>query len=266
VGQSRPRRKLALLVEYEGTRYCGFQVQPGQPTVQGELERAIACLTGERVQVRGASRTDSGVHARGQVVSFESLTSLPVATIVSGLNHYLPPDVAVWGAAEVGGEFDPRRSARQRHYQYMIVNSPQRSPRWRRWAWLVRRPLDLGAMRVASQALLGEHDFSAFSSADLRGRSPIRTISRAEVNRCGGLVIIDMVGNSFLPHQLRHTVGALVEVGLGKRDVVNFVHLVGGGGERWRGQAAPAHGLCLKGVDYGEDEPLWEFVDEDVQR
>lgn len=238
-------------MEYDGTRYHGFQWQAGLPSVQGEVEEAVERLTGERCRVIAASRTDAGVHAQGQVVSFRTGSSLPIHAFVSGLNYYLPRDISVKAASKVDGSFNVRRDALSREYCYYILNSPTRSPIREAYSYLVASPLDIEAMNRACQALIGEHDFASFASCDGASiRSTVRCVSRAEVQRDGELVIFHMVANSFLPHQVRNTVGALIRVGLGKMDVDEFDSIIQARKWGMAGPTAPAHGLCLTRINY----------------
>lgn len=242
--------KIALIVEYEGTRYHGSQIQASVPTIQGELERALMMVTGERIRTSSACRTDQGVHAKGQVVALRTDSLLPPKTLAQALNYYLPDDIAIRDAFEVNDGFDPRRDALSREYCYYIWNSATPSPLLRRSAYFVPRPLEIAAMNEACQALLGTHDFAPFASS-LNGRkNTVRTVYRAEVVREGDLVTSHMVANSFLPHQVRHTMGALVKVGLGKSDVAAFYEILRSKKPATAGPALPPHGLCLLKVNY----------------
>jgi tRNA pseudouridine38-40 synthase len=254
--------KILLIMEYDGTGYHGFQWQNGLPSIQGEVEKALLKLTGERRRVMAASRTDAGVHARGQVVGFRTGSALPLHNFVNGLNHYLPADIAVKAAYRVGDSFNIRRDALSREYSYYILNSPTRSPMRGAFSYLVGSPLDIEAMNRASQALIGEHDFASFVSSDGASlKSTVRRVLRAEIERDGKLVVFNMVANSFLPHQVRNTVGALIRVGLGKMSVDEFRSLVEAKKPALAGPTAPAQGLCLNRVNYpaslgGCDEDL----------
>lgn len=243
-------RKIALIVEYEGTRYHGFQIQDNVPTIQGEIEQALRRLTGERIRIAAASRTDVGVHARGQVVSLGTKSTLPAETFVRALNHYLPDDIAVRRAFKVDDDFDVRREALSREYCYRLLNSPTPSPLLRRSAYFVPKPLDIEAMKEACRALLGTHDFAPFASSLDGRKSTVRTVYRAEVDKEGDLVTFHMVANSFLPHQVRNTMGALVKVGLGKSGVEAFDEIFRSKTPGLAGPALPAHGLCLIRVSY----------------
>ncbi len=242
--------KIALIMEYEGTRYHGSQIQARVPTIQGELERALTMVTGKKIRTSYASRTDRGVHAKGQVVAFPSDSPLPPKTIAHALNHYLPEDIAIRDAFVVNDDFDPRRDAVSREYCYYIWNSRNPSPLLRRSAFFVPRPLDIAAMNEACQALLGTHDFAPFASYLNGNRNTVRTVYRATVAIEGDLVSCHMVANSFLPHQVRNTMGALVKVGLGKSDVAAFYDILRSKKPTQAGPALPPHGLCLLKVNY----------------
>jgi tRNA pseudouridine38-40 synthase len=242
---------MVLIMEYEGTHYHGFQLQAKLPTIQRETEEALRKLTGERTRVMMASRTDAGVHATGQVVSFRTESPLPPQTFVRGLNYYLPRDIAVKAAHRVDASFNVRRSALSREYKYYILNSSTRSPIRRGFSCLVAGHLDIEAMNQACQALIGEHDFASFaSSVGGEIKSTVRKVYRAEIEKDGDLIILSMVANSFLPHQVRNTVGALIRVGQGKMSVDEFRSLIDDGRPGLAGPAAPARGLCLMQVNY----------------
>ena len=259
-----PSTRIALVVEYEGSEYFGFQLQAGQPTVQSELERAILRLTGERTRVTGASRTDAGVHALGQVVSFITASRLPLGNIVSGLNYYLPMTIAVKGAHRQARGFHVQRTAVSRQYDYHILNAPVRSPLNERSAYLVTKRLDVSQMQRACGALVGEHDFASFTSASgVSVTSTVRRVYRADVGRDGELVIMTIVANSFLTHQVRNTVGALTRVGLGRMSLDEFQSIMERKQPGLAGPRAPAHGLYLVRVNY--PRPFEEEIDEDLQ-
>jgi tRNA pseudouridine38-40 synthase len=243
-------KKIALIVEYEGTRYHGSQIQAGLPTIQGELERAIGKITGERIRISCASRTDQGVHARGQVVAFRTDSALPPQTLLRALNYYLPEDIAIREALRVNDDFDVRRGALSREYCYYLLNSAIPSPLLRRSTYFMPRPVDIDAMNEACQVLLGTHDFASFASSINGKKNTVRTIYKAAVTREGDLVIFHVVANSFLPHQVRHTIGALVNVGLGKKDMAAFHEILRSKKPAAAGPALPPHGLCLLKVSY----------------
>jgi tRNA pseudouridine38-40 synthase len=243
--------QILLIIEYDGSGYHGFQWQNGLPSIQKELEKAIRKLTGERRRVIAASRTDAGVHARGQVVGFRTRSGLAASNFISGLNHYLPGDIAVKVAYRVNSDFRIRRSPVSREYSYYILNSPTRSPMREGRAYQVANPLNIEAMNRAAQTLIGQHDFASFLSGDGSWlESTVRNVLSAEVAREGELVVFRMTANSFLPHQVRNTVGALVRVGLGRMNLDQFRSIIEARSPGRAGPTAPACGLCLDRVNY----------------
>ena len=245
--------KIALIIEYEGTNYYGLQLQDGLPTIQGELEKALHKLTGEHSRILAASRTDTGVHAKGQVISFRTKSSLPPQTFADGLNYYLPEDIAVKAAYRIGESADIRREAISREYHYYILNSPTRSPMSKGFSYRVANPLNIEAMNQACQALIGKHDFASFTTCDgSKIENTVRTVYRAEVERDGHFAIFKMMANSFLPHQVRNTVGALIRVGLGRTSVDEFFAITEAKTPGLAKPTAPACGLCLMQINYPE--------------
>ena len=243
---------VVLILEYDGTNYHGSQWQANAPTIQGEMEKALKKLTGERIRIKAASRTDAGVHARGQAVSFRTDSALPLKSFIDGLNHYLPRDIAVKEAYRLDDSFDVRRRAVSREYKYYMLNSSTRSPMRQGFSCRVDGNLDIEAMNKACQALVGRHDFASFvSSAETaRSKRTVRNVFRAEITRDGDMVVLDMAANSFLPHQVRNTVGSLIKVGQGKMTVDEFYSLVEARTPGLAGPTAPADGLCLMRVNY----------------
>jgi tRNA pseudouridine38-40 synthase len=243
--------KILLTIEYDGGRYHGFQWQDDQPSIQGELEKALTKLTGERRRVMSASRTDAGVHAKGQVVSFRTGSALEMANFVSGLNHYLPADIAVKAAYKTDDSFNVRREATSREYSYHILNRRQRSPLKEGFAYQVAGELDIGAMNRACHNLVGEHDFASFAGRNGdNAKSTVRRVLRAEVTRDGELVVFNIEASSFLLHQVRNTIGTLVRVGLGKMTPDEFNSILEARELALAGPTAPACGLCLERVNY----------------
>jgi tRNA pseudouridine38-40 synthase len=241
-------RRFRATVEYDGTEFAGFQAQPGQRTVQGVLEAALARLTGgARHPVDGAGRTDAGVHAEGQVVAFDYDGTLAVDALAEALNGNLPPDVAIRDLREAPPGFRPRYAARYREYRYTIWNGP-RSPLRERTAFRVRRPLDVAAMARAAMAFEGRHDFSAFGGTDPQ---PVRTIHRITVRRRGDEVTIDVRGDAFLRGMVRRIAWALIAVGDGRIDQGAVERALSGPGPAFQGAAAPARGLNLRRVALG---------------
>ena len=239
------------MVEYEGTRYAGFQFQVGQPTVQGELEQGLARFTGESIRIRAASRTDSGAHAMGQVVDFPTLSLHPVEYFPRALNYYLPPDINVQAACEVDGQFNSRRNAVSRTYQYRILNRSWPSPLRRNFCFWVREWLDVPRMMEAAQNLVGCHDFRPLAAGLPAYKSGVRTVVRWDVWREADTVIVECEGNGFLRHQIRRANALLVEIGKGRLpgSMVSEV-LTGSSGETARWPSVPARGLRLMKVNY----------------
>jgi tRNA pseudouridine38-40 synthase len=254
--------QFVLIIEYEGDNYHGFQLQANEPTIQAELERALGKLTGAACRVAGASRTDTGVHALGQVVSFRTSSTLPAQTFASGLNYYLPLDIAVRAAYRVPDGFRVRSDAVSREYNYYILNSGTRSPLKRRHSCRVGAELDIPAMNRACRLLIGQHDFGSFATAlGPEVKSTVRRMYRAEVNKEGDMVTLNMVASSFLPHQVRNTAGTLIRVGLGKMTLAEFSSIMEAHKPGLAGPAAEAGGLCLMKVNYrqplsGENENI----------
>jgi tRNA pseudouridine38-40 synthase len=240
--------RIILIVEYDGTEYHGSQWQKNAPTVQEEIEKALKMLTGEKIRIKMASRTDAGVHARGQVVGFDTGAVVPLNAFVDGLNHFLPDDIAVKEAHRADDDFDVRRRATSREYQYRILNSPTRSPLRQRYSYRVEGELDIENMNCACRALIGRHDLASFAA--LYRKRTVRDVYQAAVSRDGDMIHFTMDASSFLPHQVRNTVGALVKVGQGRMTVAEFRRLVEAAQPGLAGPTAPAAGLCLIRVNY----------------
>ena len=235
-------------VEYDGTDFAGFQLQPGARTVQGELEAALARLSGgKRQPVVGAGRTDAGVHAVGQVIAFAYPGRLSSDELTAALNGSLPRDVAIRDLRRVPAGFNPRYAARYREYRYTIWNGP-RSPFHERTATWVGPALDTNAMADAATAFIGRHDFSAFGGTDPQ---PVRTIHLVRVRRTGHLVTIDVRADAFLRGMVRRIVAALLEAGRGRLDASSVTAALVDRRPALAGAAAPARGLCLRRVALG---------------
>jgi tRNA pseudouridine38-40 synthase len=243
--------KFILLIEYDGTQYYGFQWQVGLPTIQNELEQAIRRFCGQSSRrVVAASRTDTGVHAQGQVVSFWAKSTLDTMTVVSALNYYLPRDIAVKAAYRAGDDFNVRRDALSREYRYYILNSNTRSPFSQRFALFVPKMLDIQVMNEACQLIQGEHDFASFASSLDGSKSTLRNVYEAGIERKGDFTVFLIVANSFLPHQVRSTVGLLIRLGLGKIGIEDFRDIMEARSLGLAGPLSPACGLCLTKVNY----------------
>jgi len=243
--------KIVLIMEYDGTRYHGFQLQVDLPTIQGETEEALYQLTGERTRVITASRTDAGVHAKAQVASFRSRSRLPLRAFINGLNYYLPRDIAIKAAYRVEDSVNVRRDAISREYCYYILNSLTRSPLRKGFSYQVSGELNIEAMNQACQALIGEHDFASFASRmDAATKHTIRHIHRAQLEKMEELVVLNITANSFLPHQVRNTAGALLKIGLGRMSIDDFYAIIEARKVGLAGPTAPACGLCLMRINY----------------
>jgi tRNA pseudouridine38-40 synthase len=250
--RSRTAKRFRATVEYDGTEYAGFQVQPGARTVQGELEAALARLTGgTRQPVDGAGRTDAGVHALGQVVAFDYDGPLAVAALAEALNGNLPRDVAIRDLRRAPRGFKPRFAARYREYRYTIWNGP-RSPLRDRTSVRVRNPLDTAAMARAAATFEGRHDFSAFGGTDPQ---PVRTVHAVRVRRTGHEVTIDVRADAFLRGMVRRMAAALIAVGTGRIEEDAIAAALAVREPAFGGAAAPARGLCLRRVVMGRRRP-----------
>lgn len=241
-------RRFKATVEYDGTEFFGFQAQPETRTVQGELEAALARLSGGiRQPVMGAGRTDAGVHATGQVIAFTYPGTLSAEALMEALNGMLPPDVAIRGLRRAPAGFNPRYAARYREYRYTIWNGP-RSPLRERTSLWVRSELDVTAMAEAATAFEGRHDFSPFGGADPQ---PVRTVHRLRVRRQGQSVVIDVRADAFLRGMVRRIVATLLAVGRGQLEASAVQGLLRAGRPALGGAAAPAQGLRLRRVVLG---------------
>jgi tRNA pseudouridine38-40 synthase len=238
-------------VEYEGTGFHGWQIQPELRTVQGELEEAAARMTGSRPVVRGASRTDAGVHALGQVAGFLTESEIAAAQFAPGLTALSGPDLAVLDAVEAPPDWSARHAARGKTYRYRVWNRHAPSPLMRRTTWHVRAPLDLAAMRTAAADLIGRHDFAAFRAASCDAPTTMRDVTDVEVVPISeGLIEIRFRATAFLQHMVRIMTGTLVEVGKGRTDPREVALIRESKDRRLAGPTAPARGLCLVAVHY----------------
>ena len=243
-------RRFRIVVEYDGTEFAGWQRQQGQRTVQATLEDAIRDMVGETVFVRGAGRTDAGVHADGQVATLELATNIPPHGLLRGLNSILPADVAIVDAAEAAPDFDARFSARGKIYRYTVWNHFVRSPRLARTAWHVREPLDTDAIRRAGAVLVGEHDFRAFRASDCDRKTTNRIVRRLDVERQGPLMTVDIEATAFLKNMVRIVVGTLVDIGRGRVGEDAPARMLASGDRTIGGMTAPPQGLTMLRVIY----------------
>ncbi len=245
--------RLALTLEYEGTNYHGFQYQANAPSVQEEIEKAIHRFTGEQVRIKGAGRTDAGVHAKGQVVAFDTSADHSNEVFLGALNHHLPDDIAVRDVRSVRGDFDPRRMATSRRYSFTIDNAPVRSPLTRRTSHHVAGPMDVGKMRRAARHFVGRHDFARFAGPlEKANASTVREITEFKVTRSGQTVTLNVAGGSFLPHQVRRMAGALVDVGHNRLTSAQLKRMINGDEADAVANSLPPQGLCLMKVEYGD--------------
>lgn len=246
--------RVRLVLEYDGTRFAGWQRQPGERTVQQVLEDGLARLLDveARVRVDGAGRTDAGVHARAQVAAFDSPRDVPMSAFVNGLTGILPEDLAVVSAAPAPDGFDPRREATGKRYVYRIWNGPVRSPVRARYATWMKRPLDLPGMREAAGHLLGEHDFKSFQAAGCVAKTTVRRLDRLDVDgEAGGEIVVTCEGSAFLRFMVRNLVGTLVEVGAGRLSAGAIPGILAACDRSAAGPTAPPGGLTLEAVYYG---------------
>jgi len=244
--------KFALIVEYNGTRYHGFQWQAGLPTIQAELERAIRKLCKQSSRVMAASRTDTGVHAKDQVVSFWAKPALGTMTLVKALNYYLPGDIAVKAAYKASNDFSVRRDALSREYCYYILNRDVRSPFSEMFALFIPKMLNTEIMSQACQLMQGEHDFISFATSLGNVANTVRHVYQADIDRKGDFIIFRIVANSFLRHQVRNTAGLLIRLGLGKIGIIDFHSIMEAKQPGLAGPTVPARGLWLTKVNYAE--------------
>lgn len=242
--------RIALGIEYDGSRYCGWQFQTHGPSVQQAVQEALSRVAAAPVHVHCAGRTDSGVHAWGQVVHFDSTVKRPERAWLLGTNCHLPADIAVQWAQPVGADFHARFSAVARHYRYLILRRPARSALWDRRALWTHRPLAVAPMRAAAQALIGRHDFSSFRALACQARSPVRTLHYLDVHEHGALIEIAVGADGFLHHMVRNLAGVLMAIGRGEAPVTWAADLLARRDRAQGGVTAPAHGLYLSRVDY----------------
>ena len=238
------------LIAYDGAAYYGFQRQcAGQPTIQSELERALAQITREAVAVTGSGRTDSGVHALGQVVSFTARWQHDVAALQRALNANLPQDIVVLQVEEASPTFHPRYDARRRTYAYHIYNAEVRSPLRRLYSWYVSRSLNVDQMQAAAQCLVGTHDFATFGQPP-QGENTVREVFQAGWRQCGDLLVFEITANAFLYRMVRSLVGSLKAVGEGAWTVDEFAAALRACDRQRSAAVAPACGLYLVSVTY----------------
>lgn len=241
---------LKLTLEYEGTAYHGWQIQPELPTIQGILQETAKRISGEEVRITGAGRTDAGVHALGQVANFRTGKALAPDRWQRAFNGLLPPDIVVRHIEVAPDDFDARRSAKQKTYQYAILNAPHPPALDRHWLLHVPEPLEIALMAEAATALVGERDFSAFRAADGDSANSIRRVSEARFDPEGNRIHFVITGDGFLKHMIRIVVGTLLDVGRGRVTPERFREILQSKDRQRAGRTASAHGLCLIRVNY----------------
>jgi len=244
-------RNIKLLIEYDGTNYHGWQVQPNALTIQEVIEKKIEVLTQERVHLIASGRTDAGVHALGQMANFKTSSQIPVEAFRRGLNSLLPPDILIKAAEEVDLQFHAQYGAKRKTYRYVILNDETPSAIFRNYSWHLAMPLDLKAMQKASGFLLGKKDFSSFQGADADTEDPLREVFRAEwTTKEQRFLHFDIEADGFLKHMVRNVVGTLVDVGKGKISAEEFSCILEARDRRHAGITAPPQGLFLLEVKY----------------
>ena len=244
-----------LLVEYDGRPYRGFQVQDGLPTVQGSIERAVLAFCGEQIRLGAAGRTDTGVHATGQVVHIDLTKDWRPAVVRDALNaHLVPEPISILEASVAEGDFHARFSATGRRYLFRILNrhSPAALDQGR--VWRVKKPLDAAAMQAAAELLLGQHDFTTFRDTLCQAKTPVKTLDMARVVREGDEIHLTFAARSFLHRQVRSMTGSLAEVGLGRWTTTDLKAALDARDRAACGPVAPSDGLYLSGVTYGDPE------------
>jgi len=244
-------RNIRLTIQFDGTDFCGWQIQDNVRTVQGVLGEVVGKLTGSKVTLHSSSRTDAGVHALAMPLNFETPTDIPLRAFVDGLNSMLPHDVRVLSATDADPSFNARFRAGAKTYRYRVLNSRVALPLQRRTSWYVRSPLDIEAMRAAARHLEGEHDFTSFRSVHCDGRSPVKTIHHVEVDSTRqDIVVIEVRASGFLRNMVRIIVGTLVQVGIGKQTCDWVGEVLSARDRTVGGPTAPPQGLFLVNVEY----------------
>lgn len=243
-------KRVGLIVAYDGTNYCGWQVQPNGITIQGELNRCLSELLGEEIETIGASRTDAGVHAMGNVAVFDTETRMPGEKISYALNQRLPEDIRIQLSEEMPMDFHPRYCDSVKTYEYRILNRRFQIPTERLYSYFYHYKLDEKKMREATSYLIGRHDFASFCGAGAQVKSTVRTIRSVEVERFGDMVTIRISGEGFLYNMVRIIAGTLIEIGNGQYPPERMQEILDAREREWAGPTAPAKGLTLLGIQY----------------
>lgn len=245
-------KRIKLEIAYDGTSYAGWQLQPGQPTIEDELNKALSKLLGEEIVVIGASRTDSGVHALGNVAVFDTESIIPSDKICPALNQRLPKDIRVQSSMEVPQEFHPRRTVSRKTYEYRILNRRIAIPTERLYENHIYYQLDVSLMRAAAAYLIGEHDFKSFCSVKTHVTDTVRTIHHLKVSKAGDVIMISVTGSGFLYNMVRIIAGTLIEIGRGAYPPEKIEEILNGCDRDLAGPTASAHGLTLVKIEYPE--------------
>ncbi len=244
-------RNIKLVIEYDGTNYHGWQVQPNGLTIQEVIEEKIQIMTRQRVRLTGSGRTDAGVHALGQVANFRTTSTIPIEGFHRGLNSLLPPDIAIQSAEEVDLQFHAQYGAKRKTYRYVILRRESASALFRHYSWRLRGPLDLPAMEEATRCLRGRQDFTSFQGAEADTEDPVREVFQVRWSKKDSdFLHFTMEADGFLKHMVRNIVGTLAEVGKGKRSPEQFGQVLRARDRRQAGMTAPPQGLFLVEVKY----------------
>lgn len=243
-------KRYRLTVAYDGTRYSGWQLQDFVPTIEGELNKALTKLLKQKIQVIGASRTDAGVHACGNVAVFDAKTTIPADRIKYALNPLLPEDIRVMESTQVSDEFHPRFCDTEKTYEYRILNSPDPLPMMRLYTYWYQRPLDVEKMNAAAKLIPGEKDFKSFCAAGAQVLTTVRTVTGAEVFREGEVITIRIKGEGFLYNMVRIIAGTLIRIGEGKWKPEKMSEIIESCDRTKAGPTAPPQGLTLMKIEY----------------
>lgn len=239
-----------MTVSYDGKDFAGWQVQPGQRTVQGCIQEGLGKLMKHPVTIHGSGRTDSGVHATGQVFHFRAQTTIPIERMVKAINARLPNDIAILDAAQADPEFHARYDASEKTYRYRILNTPVRNPLLQHYAWHVMEKLDTDKIEKSLLHLIGAHDFAGFAASGSPRSTTVRTLSRAELFREGDEILLQFTADGFLYHMVRNLAGTLVEIGMGRKSPLWIDEILEGKDRSLAGKTAPPQGLYLIAVKY----------------
>lgn len=243
-------KRVMLVVAYDGTNYCGWQIQPNGRTIEGELNQALSELLKEDITVTGASRTDAGVHSYGNVAVFDTKARMPAEKMSYALNQRLPEDIVVQLSKEVEPDFHPRRVRSKKTYEYRILNREFRDPNRRLDTYFYYRGLDVSLMREAAGYLVGEHDFKSFCSVKSQAETTVRKIYSLTIDRHEDIITIRITGNGFLYNMVRIIAGTLIQVGNGERNPEEMPAILAALNREEAGPTAPAHGLTMVGIEY----------------